>query len=242
MRRCLFALALGTIACVATSAAAVPIALGIFLFDSTLFGDSVSASDGGAHVSRLWLNVANAPPGGPTHLTAPNFDTGVANIGLLGSGSLLLTVGYGTGIVNRSGADLGVVVARFSSDAFRMAASTDGGGTFGSFVTIAPATATATGATRSYFSGVNNGPFDASLFVHAIDLSSLGVALGDTVDAVRIGVVLGSQLDLIRVAGFAVPEPGGALLLALAVIAIGGTARGRRSAQARSARSPISFA
>jgi hypothetical protein len=109
-----------------------------------------------------------------------------------------------------------------------MAVSIDGGNTFSPFVVFSAATASATGVTRNYFYGANStgGPFLASLFVHSIDLSSFGVPLGMTVDAVRLGS--GQQVDLIRVAGFQVPEPRVATMLAVAIVGVAVIARRRR--------------
>lgn len=176
--------------------------LGPFRFDSTLFGNTLTESDGGILSSSGWLNTVNVNPGNPRYLTGADFETGIANIGP----GRAFTIGYNSPILNGAGADLGIVVARFSSDDLSFAVSTDGGMTFTSDQLIRGSTAQDSGATRGYFYGNYSGVFTAQLFVHPIDLESFGLAIGAGVDAVRITSPM--ELDLIRVAGFKrVPEP-----------------------------------
>lgn len=196
------------------------ILLGAFNFDSGLFGTTLTQSDGGAFAQQNWLNVVNADPGDPGYLTGASFDTGIGNIG--SDGQLpSYTIGYSTPITNGAGDDFGIVVARFSDDPITIAFSSDGGTTFTPNAVIDPASATDSLVDNDYFYA-GGGPFDASLFVHSLDLSDFGVAEGDGVNAIRISGVEGGQLDLIRVAGFdkeedsqAVPEPATLLLLGL---------------------------
>lgn len=190
--------------------------LGDFTFDDALFGDTLSESDGGTYSSSNWLNTVNSSPGNPGYLTGVGFNTGIANIGL-GGNATTYTLGYNTPIVNRPGADVGVVVARFSGDTISIAFSADGT-TFGSSQAFGPETAIETGVHRSYFYG-GGGPYDAELFVHPLDLSDFGFAENDTVMAAQISG--STQLDLIRVAGFApVPEPATMVALSLGVLAL----------------------
>ena len=174
-----------------------------FVFDNNLFGDTLLESDGGAFSFNNWLNVNNVSPGNPGFLTGASFDTGIANIGMNGTNPRY-TIGYNTPIVNNVGADLGIVVARYTEDDISFAVSQDGS-SFTNNRAYGPQEAFDTGVHYEYFYG-GGGPSDAELFVQPIDLSDFGVALGDSIVATRIG---GSpQLDLIRVAGFAaVPEP-----------------------------------
>ncbi|MFL6388936.1 MAG: hypothetical protein ACJ71U_15755 [Terriglobales bacterium] len=175
------------------------ITLGTFKFDSQLFGDTLSDSDGGIFRNGNWLNITNSNPGTPGALTGPNFDTGIANIGLGGS-SVIYTIGYNTPIVNGSGDDLGIVTARFSTnDTFQLAVSTDGTN-FTSFVSFGPGLAVSTGVGASYFYA-GGGPFSAVLFVTLVDLSVFNVASGASIRAVKI--TSSPEGDLIRVAGFA---------------------------------------
>jgi hypothetical protein len=104
------------------------VALGPVDFNSAQFGNTLLESDGSSHSAHFWLNVVNMDPGNPAYLTGANFNTGIANIGLVGFVSY--TIGYSTSIVNKVGVDLGVVVARYSNDFVTIAFSRDGGATF----------------------------------------------------------------------------------------------------------------
>ena len=177
--------------------------LDTFVFDNNLFGDTLIESDGGTFSFSNWLNVSNVSPGNPGFLTGASFDTGIANIGMSGN-AVVYTIGYNTPIVNNVGADLGIVVARYTEDDITFAVSEDGSSFTNNHMFTAQE-AIDTGVHYQYFYG-GGGPFDAELFVQPVDLSDFGVALGGSILATR---VTGSpQLDLIRVAGFAaVPEP-----------------------------------
>ena len=225
--RGIYGLALGLFL-VSGFVAPAQVVLGPFTFDSTRFGNSLLESDGGAFSSIRWLNTVNINPGNPNFLTGPHFNTGIANIGLNGA-MPLYTIGYQSPIINGPGADLGVVVARFSTNNFLMAVSTDGGATFSSDQLIEGDTAQTTGVGRSYYFAFA-GPYDCTLFVHSIDLGSFGLPGGAGVNAVRI--TSGEELDLIRVAGFLpVPEPGWWTWIVLAGVFVLGrrlTRAGRR--------------
>ena len=197
--------------------------LGAFTFNNGLFGNSVTASDGGAFYANNWLNTANTAPGQTAALTGVNFNTGIANIGI--TGALSYTIGYTSGIVNNAGADLGIVVARFSTDNFFLSVSTDGS-SFSAEQAISGASAVNTGDSRSYFYA-GGGPFSAGLFVHSIDLSDFGIANSGSVVAVRVRAT--TELDLIRAAGFGnttvTPEPSTYALMSAGLLALGLAAR-----------------
>jgi len=212
MNRILFIILLTVAALTINSLdAQADVMLGPFDFNSNQFGNTLIQSDGGTHANENFLNVVNANPGSPAFLTGPNFDTGIANIGA--EGPLSYTIGYNTPILNEPGFDLGVVVARFSTDSFLMAVSADGVN-FGNNVMIpADFQVTDTGVQKQYFfDTVGPPPFPATLWVHSFDIfNTFGV---NTVRAVRITGT--TELDLIRVAGLnpvpAIPEPSTFLL------------------------------
>ncbi len=206
-------------------AQASTITLGTFNFDSNLFGNTLTESDGGTFRNQNWLNVVNANPGNPGALTGANFDTGIANIG--SGGSPIYTIGYNTPILNGAGNDLAIVEDTFSADTYRVAVSTDGTN-FSGFLSFADSLGTNTGVGRSYFYS-GGGPFSTTLNVIPMDLSAFGIASGQGIVAVRITGA--SEADLNRVAGFAttnapVPEPATMTLVGTGVLA--GLSRLRR--------------
>lgn len=211
-----------------SSTANADVLLGAYNFNSATFGNTLTESDGGAWSSNLWLNIVNADPGNPGYLTGANFNTGIANIGLVGAPPSY-GIGYNTAIVNRPGADLGIVTLHGSlNDTIRLAVSQNGGGTYTSFQAFGPSLANATGViyTTIFNGGVKN-PSDVELFVTEVDLSDYGIALGDSINAVT---VTGSpELDLLRVAGFGdptnVPEPMSLPLVGLGCLALAASRR-----------------
>jgi hypothetical protein len=206
------------VACSILSAACLSqaqVSLGGFTFNNNQFGDSMTESDGGTFSSTNWLNVNNADPGNPAYLTGANFDTGIANI----DSSVNYTISYGTPIMNGSGDDFGVVVARFSTDDFFLSVSVDGTN-FSAPTQVFSTSAVDSGVGRTYF--YNGGGGNSSeLWVHSLNLSDFGVANGDSVQAIRISS--NTELDLIRIAGMndnAVPEPASMVALGLGAVAL----------------------
>lgn len=189
------------LAVIAAGAAHAQTSLDTFVFDDSLFGDTLLESDGGAFSFSNWLNVNNVSPGNPGFLTGANFDTGIANIGQ--SGNPVYTIGYNVPIFNNPGDDLGIVVARYSEDTITFAVSADGVN-FTADTNYGFETAIDTGVHKQYYYG-GGGPYDAELFVQSVDLSDYGLALGDSIVATRI--TGSTQLDLVRAAGYLVPEP-----------------------------------
>lgn len=204
-----------TIAILLSGAAFSQTTLDTFVFDDGLFGNTLFESDNGNYSFSNWLNVSNEHPGNPSLLTGANFDTGIANIGM--SGNPTYTIGYDTAIINNSGDDLGVVVARYTEDTIRISFSADGS-SFTSYQDYGFASAIDTGVHKSYYYG-GGGPSDAELFVQPIDLSDFGISPGAGIYASRVTGF--TQLDLVRVAGFqAVPEPTTILALVIGAAAL----------------------
>jgi hypothetical protein len=155
------------------STAQADIILGSFDFNSSQFGNRLAESDVGFWSSFNWLNTSNSDPGNPGYLTGPNFDTGIGNIGFLGSPAVY-TIGYDTPIVNNAGADFGVVVARFSTDDFNLALSADGT-TFTDYHLIPAASAVDTGLVKITIT--TDQCRCGRAFVHPIDISDFGLDL-----------------------------------------------------------------
>ncbi len=217
----------GVLLAIAAAPAMAQTTLGAYTFNNSLFGNTLTASDGFTQANSNWLNTVSANPGSPAFLTGVNFNTGIANIGL--AGIQQYTIGYNTAIVNGAGADLGVVMARFSADPFNIAFSTDGI-TFSPSINYAAATAVSTGDSRNYFYGVGNN-YVAALFVQSVDLSDFGFATGANIVAARISS--DKQLDLVRVAGFGdgvtvTPEPSSYAMMVGGLLALGVAARRRK--------------
>lgn len=208
----------GVVACVGLGAGAqAQTTLGSFIFDDNKFGDTLTESDGGSHSSGNWLNTTNANPGNPGYLTGAHFETGVAN---MGAGTIDYTIGYASGIPNMTGDDMGIVVARYSTDNVEIRFSTDGV-TFGPWTFPGSGTAVDSGEDRTYYYG-GGGPYPARLWVHPIDLSDYGIGAGGIM---AIGIRTGGgsgELDLIRAAGF-IPSPS-----TVALVGAAGLLAGRR--------------
>lgn len=210
-------------ALLAGPALAAPVTLGAYTFDSALFGNTLTESDGGTFSASRWLNTVNANPGNPGYLTGANFNTGIANIG--GNNAPTYTIGYGTPIVNTAGNDLAIVSARFSTgDTFNVTINAN-------TVGFGPGLAVSTGVGASYFYGgaPGSGLFSATLYVTEIDLSTFGIAAGASITS--LSITSGEEGDLIRVAGFQgnagtveqtdTPEPASLALLATGLLALG---------------------
>lgn len=198
--------------------------LGTFDFNSTEFGNTMTESDGGPFRNANWLNLADADPGNPGALTGANFDTGIANIGIISSVAIDYTIGYSTPIVNGTGDDMGLVTGySFSGDTYHVAVSTDGVN-FTSFVDFAGSSGTDTGVNNAYFYG-GAGPYSTDLIVLPLDLSVFGIAPSSSIVAVRLEGRPGEQPDLFRIAGLGsptstVPEPSSVILFASSAAAL----------------------
>lgn len=161
-----------------------------------------------------WLNTANtAIDVNASFSGAGIVDDGIANI----EKGETFEVTFNTAVTNVDGADLVLFDARFDNGEYSVSASHDG---FSASLSISEGVFVDTGETRAYYYGANeDGPFTAEIWAAAIDLSDLGVALGDSITSFRF-TSTNTMADPLGV-GAIIPAPatvGGLGLFALAAI------------------------
>jgi exosortase/archaeosortase family protein len=219
----LIPLALFAVSPVFATTDAPPIALGSFLFDGRLFGDTMTPAvppDPGPLLGAgAWLNVVPERPAPGTYLTGPNFNTGIF-MGLTNG----YVITYNTPIINGPGPDLGIITSPNPNPGEPignfLGVPGFGGGLFDPLKVGVD-----TGVTKSYYAqnpfapdALPGPPRTGSLFVTPVDLSDFGVAEGEGIQSIGLnasngGAKGGPLLATFRVAGFergdavAVPEP-----------------------------------
>lgn len=182
------------------------ISLGSFVSADEVIGpwtvrapDSASVA-GGTFDPDDWLNVANAPVTANEAFSGESIlDDGFANSDM----NLVFEVVFNTAVTNRAGVDLVMFEAQFDAGSYSISTDFDG---FGASLFLGPGDFIDTGEDRDYFYGNNSsGPFTAGIWGGAIDLSDLGLSLGDTVNAIRF-TAADTSTDPIGI-GAIVPEP-----------------------------------
>lgn len=156
-----------------------------------------------------WINTVNADTSVNDAFSGSDLiDRGYANASL----GTIVEVTFARGITNQPGDDAVLFDARFSDNSYSVSADHDG---FSTALVFASSDFTNTGVNRRYFYG-GSGPFEATVFGVAFDLSNLGVAPGQKVLALRFETTSG-QADPLGF-GSLVPTPGGTAVLATGLL------------------------
>ena len=171
---------------------------------------NVRAADTARLVSGTagWLNVVDAPV---------NVNAAFSGADILSDGMANADIGYtvevvfNSPVVNLPGADMVMFDARYDAGDYSVSADFDG---FAASLALPSSSFIDTGEVRAYFYEFNsNGPFPASIWGAAFDLSALGVPDNAAVSAVRFTSTNGAT-DPIGLAAI-VPAPAGVATLAL---------------------------
>lgn len=158
-----------------------------------------------------WLNTTDAAINTNDAFSGAGIlERGWANIDVADSIDFVFTAG----VTNNAGADLVMLDARFDEGEYLVSTDADG---FTATFALTIAMFVDTGETRDYYFGLNNmGPFTASTWGAAFDLSSLGIADGNSVNTIRV-TASNTMADPIGL-GRIVPAPATSLLLATALV------------------------
>jgi hypothetical protein len=163
-----------------------------------------------------WLNVANAPVTVNEAFSGSNIlDDGIANAAI----GYTVEVVFNTPVVNLPGPDMVMFEAQFDAGDYAISTDFDG---FAASLALPASSFIDTGEVRDYFFELNSdGPFSASIWGGAFDLSALGVPNNASVSAIRF-TSTNNMTDPIGLAAI-VPAPAG-----VAALALGGLAAMRR--------------
>ncbi len=149
-----------------------------------------------------WMNVNNVNISISDAFSGMSvIDDGLGNIP---SNSIMeMTFAPGTAL-NVPGNDLVVFEARFTPGSYLISTSYDN---YSSSVSILQSNFVFTGLSRAYYYGLNWGPFSAQVWGAPIDLSQLGVPLGQYVDKIRL-IATSSGADPLGIGSLSIPESG----------------------------------
>lgn len=156
-----------------------------------------------------WLNTTDAAVTPAEAFTGAGIlERGWANIAVADS----MDFGFSGGVTNNAGADLVMLDAHFDDGEYLVSTDADG---FTATFALTISMFVDTGESRAYFFGLG-GSYTAQIWGAEFDLSSLGIADGDSVNTIRV-TATNTSADPIGL-GRIVPAPGTSLLLATAMI------------------------
>jgi hypothetical protein len=158
-----------------------------------------------------WLNTTDAAVTPAEAFTGAGIlERGWANIEVADS----MDFGFSGGVTNNAGADLVMLDAHYDDGEYLVSTDADG---FTATFALTISMFVDTGESRAYYFGLfDSGPFTAQIWGAEFDLSSLGIADGDSVNTIRV-TATNTSADPIGL-GRIVPAPATSLLLATAMI------------------------
>jgi hypothetical protein len=161
-----------------------------------------------------WMNVKNADISISDAFSGMSvIDDGLGNIPT--NSVIEMTFAPGTAL-NKPGTDLVLFEARFTEGSYLLSTSYDG---YNSSVSIVQSNFVFTGLNRAYYYGLNSGPFTAQVWGAPIDLSQLGVPLGQYVNKIRL-IAITNGADPLGIGSLSIPEPVTLLLLGIGAAAL----------------------
>jgi hypothetical protein len=151
-----------------------------------------------------WINVNNV------NISISDAFSGMSvindGLGNIPSNSIIeMTFAPGTAL-NVPGNDLVLFEARFTAGSYLLSTSYD------SYNSSIQPNFVFTGLNRAYYYGLNWGPFSAQVWGAPIDLSQLGVPLGQYVNKIRL-IATTNGADPLGIGSLSIPEPASAVLI-----------------------------
>ena len=160
----------------------------------------------------MWINVNN------TNISISDAFSGMSviddGLGNVPSNSII-TMAFAPGTaLNMPGTDL-VLFEAFDHGSYTLSTSYDN---YASSVTILSSQFVSTGLEKEYYYGLNWGPFLTSVRGAPVDLSLLGIPLGQSVNEIKV-VTIGAT-DPLGIGSLSIPEPATLSLLAFCGMAL----------------------